>query len=193
MSWHIFHRAYSAFRSVSLYLTRMWVATPFAAPWHNTDIARRGTEIGKYCCKNINWINILSFIYTHKYFTFIQQLQTVELWIPLPMAKLVIPMEQHWDRLQPTGVILATTWWETVLARVKLMECGLGVNLPASVSQTWLYVCNLQLKLYHIFMHVNENGLVVLGYQLKVACSPLFSRSTNLEFKLIELFVLIKF
>ena len=52
------------------------------------------------------------------------------------MAKLVIPMEQHLDRQQPTVVILATTWWETVLMYVKLMECGLGVSLPATVSQT---------------------------------------------------------
>ena len=52
------------------------------------------------------------------------------------MAKLVISMEQHLDRLQPTVVMLATTWWETVLVYAKLMECGLKVNLPVSVSQT---------------------------------------------------------
>ena len=62
------------------------------------------------------------------------------------MAKLVISMEQHLDRKQPTVVILATIWWEKILARVKLMECGLGVNRPVSVSQTWLCICNLQLK-----------------------------------------------
>ena len=44
-------------------------------------------------------------------------------------------MEQHLERQPPTVVILATIWWETVLAGVKLMERGLGVNLPASVSQ----------------------------------------------------------
>ena len=45
-------------------------------------------------------------------------------------------MAQHLDRQQPTVVILATTWWETILVCVKLMECGLGVNQPTSVSQT---------------------------------------------------------
>ena len=52
------------------------------------------------------------------------------------MAKLVTPVEQHLNRQLPTVVIQATTWWETVLAHVKLQEHGLGVHLPALVSQT---------------------------------------------------------
>ena len=31
-------------------------------------------------------------------------------------------------------MILATTWWEAVLVRVMLLECGLVVNLFVSVS-----------------------------------------------------------
>ena len=48
-----------------------------------------------------------------------------------PMAKLVTLLEQNLDRLPPTVVIQATTWWETALVHVKLQECGQGVNLPA--------------------------------------------------------------
>ena len=49
------------------------------------------------------------------------------------MAMLLTLLEQHLDRQQPTVVILATIWWETVFAHVKLMECGLGVSLPVRV------------------------------------------------------------
>ena len=54
----------------------------------------------------------------------------------LPMAELVIPMEQHLNRQPPTVVIQATTWWETALVHVKLQGIGLRMSLPASVSQT---------------------------------------------------------
>ena len=49
------------------------------------------------------------------------------------MAKLVTLLEQHWDKQQPTVAIQGTTWWEGVLAHVKLQECGLEVNLPVNV------------------------------------------------------------
>ena len=42
-------------------------------------------------------------------------------------------LEQHSDRLPPTVVTQATTWWETVLALVKLQETGLEVHLPVQV------------------------------------------------------------
>ena len=48
-----------------------------------------------------------------------------------PMAKLVTLLEQHLDRQPPTVVTQATTWWETILAHVKLQESGLGVHLLA--------------------------------------------------------------
>ena len=60
-----------------------------------------------------------------------------------PMAKLVTPLEQNLDRLPPTVVIQATTWWETALAYVKLQECGLGVHLPAGK-------CFLNLFVYYL-------------------------------------------
>ena len=50
------------------------------------------------------------------------------------MAKLDTSVEQHLDRQPPTVVMLATTWWEVVLAHVKLQECGLGVHLPVNVG-----------------------------------------------------------
>ena len=35
--------------------------------------------------------------------------------------------------MPPTVVTQATTWWETILALVKLQEIGLGMNLPVKV------------------------------------------------------------
>ena len=49
------------------------------------------------------------------------------------MARLITLLEQHSDRQSTTVVTQATTWWETVLALVKLQEIGLGVNLPVKV------------------------------------------------------------
>ena len=49
------------------------------------------------------------------------------------MAVLITLLEQHMDRQPPTDVTQATTWWETVLALVKLQGIGLGVNLPVKV------------------------------------------------------------
>ena len=49
------------------------------------------------------------------------------------MAKSVTLVEQHMDRQLPTVVIQATTWWETVLALVKLQGCGPGEHLPVKV------------------------------------------------------------
>ena len=49
------------------------------------------------------------------------------------MAKSVTVVEQHLDTQPTTVVIQATTWWEAVLAHVKLQECGLGVHLPVNV------------------------------------------------------------
>ena len=49
------------------------------------------------------------------------------------MAKLVTLLEQTLDRLPPTVVIQATTWWEKATAHVKLQEGGQGVNLPAGM------------------------------------------------------------
>ena len=61
------------------------------------------------------------------------------------MAELVTLMEPHSDRQPPTVVIEATTWRETVLAGVKLTECGLGVNLPVNVCCDYpacVHLCN---------------------------------------------------
>ena len=49
------------------------------------------------------------------------------------MARLLSLLEQQLDRMPPTVVTQATTWWETVLALVKLQENGLGVQLPVKV------------------------------------------------------------
>ena len=62
-----------------------------------------------------------------------QQLLTVAVCLIQPMAKLMTLLEQHLDRQPPTVVTQATTWLETVLACVRLQECGLGVHLPVNV------------------------------------------------------------
>ena len=56
------------------------------------------------------------------------------------MAKLVTLLEQRLDRLLPTVVLEATTWWEAValLVLVKLQEFGLGVHLPVKVCCYYL-------------------------------------------------------
>ena len=51
----------------------------------------------------------------------------------LQMAKLITVLEQRLDRQPPTVVIQATSWRETALEHVKLMECGLAVNLHVKV------------------------------------------------------------
>ena len=50
------------------------------------------------------------------------------------MAKFLTLLEQHLDRQPPTVVIQAITWWEAVLALVKLQECGLEMHLSVKVS-----------------------------------------------------------
>ena len=56
------------------------------------------------------------------------------------MAGLLSLLEQQLDRMPPTVVTQATTWWETVLALVKLQEIGLGVHLPVKVCYYTLYL-----------------------------------------------------
>ena len=50
------------------------------------------------------------------------------------MAELVTLLEQHMEKQPPTVAIQATSWWEAVLAHVKLQECGLGMHLPVKVT-----------------------------------------------------------
>ena len=49
------------------------------------------------------------------------------------MASLLSLLDQHLDGMPPTVVTQATTWWERVVALVKLQEIGLGVHLPVKV------------------------------------------------------------
>ena len=57
------------------------------------------------------------------------------------MARLISLLEQHSEKMPPTVVTQATTWWEIVLALVKLQEIGLGVNLPVKVWAILLFIC----------------------------------------------------
>ena len=57
----------------------------------------------------------------------------VVIWLTQPMANSVTLEEQRLDRQPPTVAIQATTWWEIVLALVKLQEYGLGVHLSVKV------------------------------------------------------------
>ena len=69
------------------------------------------------------------------------QLLTVAIWLIQPMARLITLLEHYWDRMPPTVVTQATTWWEIVLALVKQKESGLGVHLPVRVCYYTLCVC----------------------------------------------------
>ena len=62
------------------------------------------------------------------------------------MAKLLTLEEQGLGRQPPTVVILATTWWETAIAHVKLQACGLGVNPPVRVCKLGCYVVDILKK-----------------------------------------------
>ena len=64
--------------------------------------------------------------------SFFQQWLTAMHCLIQPMAKLIL-LEQHLERQPPTVVTLTTTWWETVIAHVKLQGIGLGVHLPVKV------------------------------------------------------------
>ena len=57
------------------------------------------------------------------------------------MAVLTTLLEQQLDRQPPTVVTQATTWWDPVLALVKLQEIGLGVHLPVEVCYYSLCTC----------------------------------------------------
>ena len=81
-----------------------------------------------------DWLAIVLFCLILDTTPFIQQLYHAEFRMPQPMASFVESLESATaDRQPPTVVIQATTWWETVLAHVKLEECGLGVNLHVKV------------------------------------------------------------
>ena len=57
------------------------------------------------------------------------------------MARLITLLEQDLDRMPPTVVTQATTWWETVLALVKQKKIGLGGHLPVKVCYYTLCTC----------------------------------------------------
>ena len=81
----------------------------------------------------IEWYQLSKYkVCVYMMYSSFQQLWTVALCLAQPMVKLT-PLEQHLDRQPPTVVTQATDWWETVLALVKLQECGLGVHLPVKV------------------------------------------------------------
>ena len=79
------------------------------------------------------------------------------------MARLITLLEQHLDRQPPTVVTQATTWWEIVLALVKLQEIGLGVHLPVTKGRSYSsYVHihkkhnNMSLGLAYLIAHTSE-------------------------------------
>ena len=67
------------------------------------------------------------------------------------MALLITLLEQQLDRQPPTVVTQATTWWETVLALVKLQEIGLGVNLSVEVCYYTLCTCGPFMSILRFF------------------------------------------
>ena len=75
------------------------------------------------------------------------------------MVKLVTLVGQHLDEQLPTAVTQATTWLETMLAHVKLQECGPGVNLPVEVC------CKLPITL-HVCMCIVDEHLILSDFTL---------------------------
>ena len=128
------------------------------------------TQSGKFFKNGVALCNVM--------YLSIWQLWTVALWLTQPMAKLVIPVEQHLDRQRPTVVIQATTWWETVIIHAELQECGLVVHLPVKVRCYWRYLTyvdiarsvvsyigewRLRSAWYTLIMQVSFLGVLKLG------------------------------
>ena len=57
------------------------------------------------------------------------------------MGELVTLLGQHLEQQPTTVVIQATVWKETVLACVKLQECGPEVHLPVKVCCYHMCAC----------------------------------------------------
>ena len=84
------------------------------------------------------------------------------------MAKLVTPLEHHWDRQPPTVVTQATTWWEIVLTLVKLQEIGLGVHLPVEVCYYTLCTCGPFMSILRPFLDQNDDASWLLDDRLPI-------------------------
>ena len=88
------------------------------------------------------------------------------------MVNLVTLLEQHLDRQPLTAVIQAITWWETVLALVKLQECGLEVYLPVKVCcilhSGWLCITSRPIfkgeVVHWLFIHVCAQKMQMLVF-----------------------------
>ena len=91
------------------------------------------------------------------------------------MAVLITLLEQQLDRQPPTVVTQATTWWETVLALVKLQEIGLGVHQPVKVCYYTLCTCGPFVSLHEamarigITNQVRKSGPIEIGLTVLVA------------------------
>ena len=69
------------------------------------------------------------------------------------MEVLLTLLEQHLIRQPLTVVTQATTWWETVLALVKLQESGLGVHQLVKVC---MLASNITYSIYS-----NKQGMLL--------------------------------
>ena len=86
------------------------------------------------------------------------------------MAELVTLLEQHMDRQPPTVVTQATTWWEAVLALVKLQAVGLEVHLPVKVCCYCVSMCILSSPhvIHSGFHSLHEAHHITTGSQYAV-------------------------
>ena len=108
-----------------------------ASDWKNTVCLSSCDGIGNLSFFNAALkamlLSLLVYVEIYMIYSSCWQLRTVAIWLTQPMAWLLTLLEQHMDRQPPTVVTQATTWWETVIALVKLQEIGLGVHLPVMV------------------------------------------------------------
>ena len=58
--------------------------------------------------------------------------------------------------MPPTVVTQATTWWETVLALVKLQEIGLRVHLPVEVCYYTLCTCDPFMSIHELMALIGD-------------------------------------
>ena len=87
------------------------------------------------------------------------------------MARLITLLEQQLDRMPPTDVTKATTWWETVHSLVNLQEIGLGVYLPVKVCYYILCACGPFMSILRIllrpFLDRNDDASQLLDDRLQ--------------------------
>ena len=89
------------------------------------------------------------------------------------MGVLITLLEQHLDRQPPTVVTQATTWWETIVALVKLQEIGLGGHLPVEVCYYTQCACGSFISLHEVVALIGDAKQVRKSCPIEIRLSAL--------------------